>query len=213
MMGKLIMNHCNVEILAKNLSHHNIGFLRFNTKEEVLAYFKNTLSQAMQIAWGGSMTLNECGILNYLRTEKFPHLLDRDNPALEDEARVEIERKTFFCDVYLTSANALTEDGLIVNIDGGGNRVAATIFGPKQVYFVVGINKLVKDYDAAIHRIQNFVAQKNAERLGLSPPCVKTMACQNCASPHRICNYFTAIKRDYRPNRTHVLLVNEKLGL
>ena len=207
-----MISHCDVELLARNFSRHNIGFLKFNNREEVLAYLQSNLDQTMQIAWGGSVTLNECGILDYLRREKFPRLCDRDNPELSEEERMEIGRKAFSADVFLTSANAITEDGLIVNIDGAGNRVAATIFGPKKVYFIVGINKLVKNYDEAMNRIQNFAVQKNAKRLGLAPPCVKTSVCQNCASAHRICNYFTTIRRDYRPDRTHILLVNEVLG-
>lgn len=206
------MSSCDLELLTKNFHRHNISFLKFNDKEKVLAYLKENLNKAMQIAWGGSLTLNECGILDYLRSEKFPHLCDRDNPDLNQEERMEIERKAFSADVFLTSANAITEDGLIINIDGAGNRVAATIFGPKKVYFVVGMNKLVKNYDAAIDRIQNFVVQKNAKRLGLMPPCVKTSVCQNCASAHRLCNYFTTIRRDYRSDRTHVLLIDEILG-
>lgn len=159
------------------------------------------------------MTLRECGILDYLRTEKFPHLLDRDDPKLSPNEKTAIQKNTFFADVFLTSANAITEDGLIVNIDGTGNRVAATIYGPEKIYFVVGKNKLTKNYDAAIARIKNHTAPLNARRLNLPTPCVRDLKCHDCNSAKRICNYTVTIKRDMRPNRTTVLLVNEDMGL
>jgi hypothetical protein len=132
---------------------------------------------------------------------------------LTSEEKAEIERQSFCCDVFLTSANALTEDGLIINIDGKGNRVAATIFGPKKVYFVVGANKLVKNYSDAISRIRNYAAPLNAKRLGLATPCVESSSCQDCCSKQRICNYTTIIKRGYQEERITVLFVKEHLGL
>lgn len=202
----------NLTTLAKNLQINNIELLSFNTKEECLVYLKTQLNKNLHIGWGGSMTLNQCGLLDYLRNEKFPHLLDRDDPNLTATTELELQRRMFSCDVFFSSANALTEDGLIVNVDGVGNRVAATVYGPNKVYFVVGINKLVKDYAAAIARIRNHAAPLNARRLNLATPCVKTLTCHDCNSPQRICNYTTIIKRDMRPNRTTVLLINETLG-
>ena len=206
------MTETNLEILAKNLKKHRIDFLSFNSKEECFTHLQTSLKKDMHISWGGSMTLHEIGILNYLRAEKFPHLSDRDNPQLTYDEKIAIERKAFFSDVFLTSANAITEDGLIVNVDGHGNRVAATIFGPKKVYFVVGKNKLVKDYVSAVHRIKTVAAPMNARRLNLTTPCVKTGTCHDCLAKDRICCYTVAIRRDLTLDRMCVLFVNENLG-
>jgi hypothetical protein len=223
------MSECNVDLLEKNLNGNNIQLLKFSNKAEVLAHLQSVLSKDMQIGWGGSLTLKEIGILDYLRNEQFPNLLDRDKAKLQDiqdnngespkfpeiaftPKANEIERKVFFSDVFLTSSNAITEDGLIVNVDGHGNRVSAMIFGPKKVYFIIGKNKLVKNYQAAINRIKTVAAQLT-RRINLDTPCAKTGVCQNCFAKQRICNYTVTIKRDYDPNRMHVLLVDENLGL
>jgi hypothetical protein len=207
------MHKYNLELLAKNLSVNNIELLKFNDRKECLNYLISKLHKDMKIGWGGSMTLRECGILDYLRNEKFPYILDRDNPKLTHEEKTAMQRQMFLSDIFLSSANALTEDGLIVNVDGSGNRVAATIYGPDKVYFVVGVNKLVKNYDEAIQRIRNFAAPTNVRRLGFNTPCSKTLVCQDCTSKNRICNYTVVIKRAANPGRISVLLINEKLGL
>lgn len=206
------MINYNLELLIKHLNANNIELLQFNDRNECLKYLIAKFHKGMKIGWGGSMTLRECGILDYLRNEEFPHILDRDNPNLSHEEKSVLQKQMFLCDVFLSSANALTEDGLIVNVDGTGNRVAATIYGPDKVYFVVGINKLVKNYDEAIQRIRNFVAPTNVRRLGFNTPCNTTLACQDCLSKNRICNYTVVIKRAPNPGRITVLLINEKLG-
>ena len=190
----------------------NIDVIAVKTSEEACTKILEMIPLKSKVGYSGSMTLEKIGILNKLRNHDCV-FYDRDKVTKYTKDSYQLGHLAQHADYFLSSSNAITKDGKIVNRDKTGNRVSSMIYGPEHVIIVVGKNKIVKDYDAAIHRIQNFVAQKNAERLGLSPPCVKTMACQNCASPHRICNYFTAIKRDYRPNRTHVLLVNEKLGL
>jgi len=115
-------------------------------------------------------------------------------------------------DVFLSSTNALTVDGIIVNTDGVGNRVAGMIFGPRRVILVVGINKIVKDIDDAIWRIKNVATPMNAYRLGLNTPCAKLGYCMNCTSNVSICRVTTII--EYKPSRTDftVVLVGEELG-
>ena len=116
-------------------------------------------------------------------------------------------------EVYLTSANALSAQGQIINIDGAGNRIASTAYGHKQVYFLVGANKVAADFDAAMHRARNVAAPLNARRLGRQTPCaVGELKCHDCNSPQRICNGFLTLERPMSGTETFVLLVEEELG-
>jgi hypothetical protein len=127
---------------------------------------------------------------------------------------MEIMRRQLTCDLFLTSSNAVTLSGWLVNIDGNGNRVAALTFGPKKVIVVAGRNKLVDgDLTAAIHRVKNIAAPPNAKRLNCNTPCAKTGFCANCNSPDRICRIIHVMDRKPRVADLHVLIVNEDLGL
>ena len=115
-------------------------------------------------------------------------------------------------DVFLASANAITEDGVIVNIDGNSNRVSAIAQGPRKVVFIVGMNKVCDDVDGALKRARNVAAPINAQRFGLSTPCAKTGSCFNCKSPDTICCQFLITRFSRHPGRIHVILVNDDLG-
>jgi hypothetical protein len=112
----------------------------------------------------------------------------------------------------VSSTNAVTEDGVLVNIDGMGNRVAGMIFGPEKVLLAIGLNKVEKDIPSAMSRARRVAAPMNNKRLGLPNPCVETGMCQDCASPRRICNYFTIMERSFIPERVHVILIGQDLG-
>jgi hypothetical protein len=129
------------------------------------------------------------------------------------EERFELSRKALTSDVFVASTNALTEDGKLLNVDATGNRVAAMFFGPKKVIIVAGVNKIVKDIDAAEKRVREWAAPQNAKRLNRKTPCAETGVCADCRSPQRICNIYVTLAK--RPSRTEVvvILVGENLGL
>ena len=161
---------------------------------------------------GGSVTLSQIGF--YEEAEKHPIRLL--NPSLKDmsmEEFIQVRREILLADVFLSSSNAVTEDGKLYNIDATGNRTGAMMFGPRKVILVCGANKIVKDLEEAEKRVRQWVAPMNARRLGMKTPCAETGVCADCSSPQRICNIYTVLAK--KPLRTDltVLIVGEHLGL
>lgn len=159
---------------------------------------------------GGSVTVRELGLIEELERRGFKvvhHWL-----PLPPQELLEIRRRELTCDVYLSSSNAVTLDGKLINIDGAGNRVAAMIFGPKRVIIVAGRNKIVRNVEEGISRTKNVAAIANSIRLNRNPPCVSVGYCVDCKSPERACNILVVLER--RPSNTdyHVILVNDDLG-
>ncbi len=171
-------------------------------KDELLSEIK--IEESVGI--GGSITIQEMGIYEELRergTEVYWHWKkDVENAAA----------KAINADTYITSTNALTMDGKLVNMDGNGNRVASMIYGHKDVYIVVGKNKICKDYEDARERIKNVAAPMNAKRLNLSTPCTYTGKCIDCDSPQRICKAEVIIHKKPGASNIHIYLVDEELG-
>jgi len=161
---------------------------------------------------GGSVTLAQVGILEALKDRKV-QLIWPFQQAKNEEERIELIRKSFSSDFFLSSTNAVTEDGKLFNVDATGNRVGAMFIGPKKVIVVCGINKIVKDIEAAEKRVREWAAPQNAKRLNRKTPCTETGACQDCSSPDRICNIYVTLAK--KPSRTDVLviLVGENLGI
>ncbi len=161
---------------------------------------------------GGSVTLAQIGILDALKSRKV-QLIWPIQQAKSEEERMELIRKTFSSDIFLTSTNAITEDGKLFNIDATGNRVGAMFIGPKQVIVVCGINKIVKDLGEAERRLKEWAAPQNAKRLGRKTPCTETGLCSDCNSLDRICNIYVMLAK--KPVRTDILiiLVGENLGI
>ena len=139
------------------------------------------------------------------------NLLDRDLAADRDEAQ-RIYREAFLADFYLSSVNAISEDGVIVNIDGNGNRVAAITFGPKKVILVVGLNKVTQDVQSALARARSTASPINAARFDIKTPCQVDGICHNCNSPESICNYIHFMRNSHPAGRHTVVLVGEDLG-
>lgn len=166
------------------------------------------ISPKQTVAFGGSATLQQTGILDAIKAGDY-NLLDRANPALNQD----VARESFFADSYLMSANAITLDGEIVNIDGLGNRCAALIFGPKNVIIVAGMNKVVNSLDDALSRAKHIAAPTNAQRFEENKnPCLITGVCSNCKGEGCICIH-TVITRLSRPkNRIKVILINDNFG-
>lgn len=182
---------------------------------EVLPKILEWIPQGATVAFGGSVTLEETGVLNGIRqmgAQGDLEVLDRFAPGLTSEELKDLFRRAFTSDVFLTSSNAVTQDGYLYNVDGRGNRVAAMIYGPDTVIVVVGINKICENLEAAIRRNQTVSAPKNAARLHKNTPCVQTGECMHCLSKDRICASFVALGPQMVPNRIKVLLVGEALG-
>lgn len=196
------------ESCVKHLRMHGFGADYFETKEEVLSYLKENIPKGSSIGIGGSVTLAEIGVLSWLTGNEEYQFLDRYHT--DDVSRVFHE--SLNADVYLMSTNALTEEGELYNIDGNGNRLAALIYGPKKVYVIAGTNKIVKNLEEAVSRVELFSAPANNIRLGKTNPCTKTGQCMHCSTPSTICNQIVTTRRSGTPGRIHVLLVNEALG-
>ena len=185
------------------------------TREEARARVIALAQETRSVGFGGSLSVACLNLTRELR-EAGKEILNHGFPTLSPEEKLEIMRRQLTCDLFLSSVNALTEEGVIVNVDGNGNRVASTIFGPRRVVFVVGRNKLVSGgVHDALGRVRAVAGPVNAHRLGRKTPCAATGACADCAGscPESICRVTTIIRQ--RPSCTPatVLLVNEDLGL
>ncbi len=194
------------EKLTKNLERHGFAVKRFATGEEAAAYIDSQID-AKTVGMGGSVTLRDLGLYDRLSAHNtvYWHWSEEGTAALKGAAAAQ---------VYLTSVNGLAETGELINIDGTGNRVAATLYNHETVYFVVGVNKIAPDADAALWRARNIAAPKNAQRLGVKTPCaVRGDRCYDCRSPERICG--ALVRMLYKPKgiaKVEVVLVEEELG-
>ena len=197
----------------ENLKRNNINAMYFENRVLAKAEIMSLITINDSIGLGGSMTVKEIGLLNELRNGGYK-IFDRFAPEITREEKWEIQRQALLSDVFLTSSNAITVQGEILNIDHSGNRVAAMLYGPNKVYIIIGINKIVDDLDAGIKRIRKLAAPLNAKRgeSEYQPPCLTVADCIDCDSPERICNSFVLIKRQYRKDRITVVIINEELG-
>jgi hypothetical protein len=161
---------------------------------------------------GGSVTLAQTGILEALGKRNV-HLIWPTQQAKNMDERQELIRKSFSSDIFLSSTNAVTEDGKLFNVDATGNRVGPMFIGPKKTIIVTGVNKIVKDLAAAEKRVREWVAPQNIKRLNRKTPCAETGVCADCSSPDRICNIYVTLAK--RPSRTDIviILVGERLGI
>ncbi|MBQ6712915.1 MAG: lactate utilization protein [Selenomonadales bacterium] len=201
----------NLEIVVENLKKNNFAVHVAENKEEGAQIVRSLIEKGATIGVGGSVTIDQLDILDGLEAEG--HLIFNHNKAgLTPQQVLDFRRRELTCDVFLTSTNALTEKGELVNIDGVGNRVAALTFGPKRVVVATGINKIVADVHAGIARIGSVAAPLNNKRLKKDMPCTKVGHCVDCQLPGRICNVTTITKK--RPPLTdiHIVLIKEELG-
>lgn len=164
------------------------------------------------VSWGGSTTLTESGLYEYLRDSDEYEALDTWDKSLSNEEKAELRRQALLVDCFFTGTNAVTEDGQLVNLDMIGNRTGAITFGPKNVVILVGRNKLVPDLEQAFDRIKRYTAPVNTMRLDMKTPCVKTGYCMDCTSPQRICNVWTITEKSFPKGRIKVVLINEEAG-
>ena len=197
-----------VSVLTKN----NFTATYVETKEETLDQLLKLIPPNVSVGFGGSMTVKALGVEAALKN-RGNTIIDHGNPALSPEEKDKARHDELACHTFLTSTNALTQKGELVNVDGSGNRVSAMIFGPKQTIVIVGINKIVPNLDAAIARIHQWAAPMNNIRIGTGNPCTKIGFCVDCTSPKRICNVTTIIHRQPSGgSNLHILIVGEPLG-
>ena len=193
--------------VIKGLASRNMTGYYAKTGEEALRIALSLIPEGSTVTRGGCMSAAQIGLDDALQAGNYT-FVDRDKT--EDKRKAAL--MAYDCDVFIASANAMTEDGVLVNIDGNANRVSAIAFGPRKVIFIVGMNKLTKDVDAAMKRARNEAAPINAQRFGLDTPCAKTGSCMNCKSPDTICCQFLITRYSKHKDRIHVILVDEQLG-
>ena len=168
---------------------------------------------AKSVSWGGSMTLTASGICDAIKNLPGLEILDTFDRTLTPEENSALRRRSLLVDLFIAGTNAVTEEGVLVNLDMLGNRVGAINFGAKNVIILLGRNKIVPDLDAAMFRIKNYAAPANAMRLDKKTPCTKTSYCEECKSPDRICNVWSITEKSFPKGRIRIILINQDLGL
>ena len=200
-------NELLAQKVIKGLASRNMTGYYAATKEEALKTALELIPEGSTVTMGGAMSVHEIGLFKAMKEGNY-NFIDRNEAADRRVAMLQ----AYDADVYLMSANAITEDGVMVNIDGNANRVSALAYGPKKVVMIVGMNKVCDDIDGAMKRARNVAAPINAQRFGLSTPCAKTGSCFNCKSPDTICCEFLITRFSSHKDRIHVILVNDTLG-
>ncbi len=200
-------NELLAQTVIKGLKSRNMTGHYASSREEALRIALELIPEGSSVTMGGAMSAHEIGLVDALKNGNY-QFIDRD--AYGDKRAAMLA--AYDADVFLSSANAITSDGVMVNIDGNSNRVSAIAQGPKKVVFIVGMNKVCGDIDGAVKRARNVAAPTNAQRFGLSTPCSKTGSCMNCKSPDTICCQILITRYSRHTDRIHVILVNDSLG-
>lgn len=205
--NRMKRNDVLAEQVIKGLASRNMTGYYVQTKEEALKLALSMIPAGCKVTKGGSMSAFEIGLVEELRNGNY-EFCDRD--AATDKRAAELF--AYSADVYLGSVNAITYDGILVNIDANSNRVSAYAFGPGKLILIVGMNKAVSDVDTGLKRARNEAAPINAQRLMLNTPCTRTGKCMDCKSPDTICCQFLITRYERHKDRVHVILVGEDLG-
>ena len=194
------------EEVLRNLNKRGFVARWFDTKEEAAKDILAAIGEEESVGIGGSMSVDQTGVYDLL--------VSRGNTVHWHWKPHEgdVRRRALTADVYLCSANALTRDGDLVSIDGGGNRTSAMVYGPKRTFVILGTNKLTEDIPSAIERIKNVACPQNARRIGLNTPCAKTDRCHDCAANLRMCRVTTIYSYPLVDREVRVYLVGEELG-
>ena len=205
------MNYKNLaEKLIPNLEKRNFEAYYCDNKEQALDKAISLIDKNGTISWGGSKTLKDLNLIEVLKENDYK-LIDRDSASTPEE-RNELMKQGLTANTFLTSSNAITEDGILVNIDGNGNRVAAMCYGPDSVIVIAGMNKLCETVEAAVDRVHNVAAVKNAERFGLTKTGCSKGKCVDCLSDECMCSYVVKTRRSKVKGRIKIILVGEELG-
>lgn len=196
-----------VDALIKN----EFDAVYFSTTDQATAFIMEHVKPESKVGFGGSMTINGMGIQDKVKMVGAT-VLDHGTPGLTVEERVAVAKEEMLSDLYLCSSNAITLDGLLVNIDGMGNRVAAMTFGPKKVIVVVGVNKICKNEVAAFERLEGIAAPMNNKRLSTPNPCTVTGTCMDCKAKTRICRVYSVLRKKPWVTDMTVVVVGESAG-
>lgn len=197
------------ESVAANLRARYFDASYFDTAAEAARAACAMIEEGASVTFGGSMTILDTGLVSALKAGNYQVFDRADAPAA---SRADFAREHFFSDWFLSSTNALSEEGVLYNMDGTGNRVASLIFGPKNVLILVGINKIVKNHDAAIARVRGTAAPINAQRFDVGTPCKKTGRCADCRFPDSICCTMTVMRICRPAGRIKVIIFGEEAG-
>lgn len=200
-------NELLAQKVIKGLASRNITGYYAASAEEAKKIALDLIPEGSSISMGGGMSVHEIGLVDALKEGNY-NFIDRDKA--EDKRAAMLA--AYDADFFLSGCNAMTEDGVLVNIDGNSNRVSAICQGPRKVLFIVGMNKVCDDVDGAMKRARSVAAPINAQRFGLDTPCAKTGSCMNCKSPDTICCQFLITRFSRHEGRIHVILVNDSLG-
>ena len=203
-------NRLLAEKVIKGLESRNMTGYYTESKEEALKKALEIIPEGATVGWGGSVSVNQIGLKESVINGNY-NALNRESCKTPEE-KEKLQREIFSADFFLSSSNAVTEDGILVNIDGISNRIAAIAYGPAHVLMIVGMNKVARDVDAAISRARNVAAPINAQRFPLNTPCKKTGVCADCKSIDTICCEFLITRFSRQSGRIHVILVGEELG-
>lgn len=204
--NRIKRNELLAQTVIKGLASRNMTGYYAATKEDALKQALDLIPEESTIAMGGCTSAIEIGLVNALQTGNY-HYIDRSKMEPREGMLA-----AYDADIFLSSANAMTSDGILVNIDGNSNRVSAIAQGPKKVVFIVGMNKICDDLDGAMKRARNVAAPINAQRFDVDTPCKKTGKCFDCKSPDTICCQFLITRFSKHTGRIHVILVNDELG-
>jgi len=210
-----------INMTMQKLRRNNMAAYYAETKAEVIPLLKRLIKEGETVTHGGSETLKQCGVIDMLNSGAYNYL-DRSKAQTPEEVE-KIYREAYFADTYLGSANAVTESGLLYNVDGNSNRVSAYLYGPKQVILICGWNKIVKDLDEATYRVKAFASPQNTKRLGCETYCSKageclsvgrdaSYMCDGCRMDGRICCNYVICARQREKDRIKIIFVGEELG-
>jgi hypothetical protein len=197
--------------MIKNFARRGMEAFYCETSAEAVALAMELMKDGGTVGMGGTETVKELGLLDAVKTAEHLTFIDR-NVAKTPEEKKEIFFKTTQSDFFLTSSNAITVDGELVNIDGNGNRVACLIHGPEHVIVLAGMNKVVEDVDSGIERIGIYAAPPNAARLGTRTPCAALGHCGDCHSEDCMCCQIVITRHSRHKGRIKVILIGEELG-
>ena len=218
--NKKIIIEKRINKVGENLKKNNMEFYYAPTKEDVSSIVESLIKEGDVITNGGTMTMAECGLSELLCSSKYNYL---DRSKMTPEEITELYIKAFSADVYISSSNAITEDGVLYNVDGNSNRIAAIAFGPKSVIIIAGYNKIVRDLNEAEIRVKTEAAPPNCVRLNCKTYCMETGECvslsksdrqiyDGCAGDGRVCCNYLISAQQRQKGRIKVIIVGETLG-
>ncbi len=216
-MQNPIDNYWKIRIadLKNALERNNFEVFIAEKNDDAVKIILNEIIPAMKpksISWGGSLSFINVGLYDVLKARSDMEVFDTYDRNISTEDALERRRQALLTDLFFTGTNAVTETGILVNLDMIGNRIGGLTFGPKHVIVLAGRNKIVPDLEDAMLRIKNYVAPVNAIRLEKKTPCAITGICEECLAPERICNTWTITEKSFPKGRVKVILINEDLG-